>query len=86
MGAEILGTRADAPSKPLVLTDKEPYREELFRAVKERGWFDLLTFYNAPNVELLRAHYENLPAKLQRQSVDPRIPWLYNFKLDFRFK
>jgi len=46
----------------------------------------VVTFYNAPNVELLRAHYENLPAKLQRQSVDPRIPWLYNFKLDFRFK
>jgi transposase len=145
MGAEILGARADAPSKPLVLTDKEHYSEELFRAVKEQGWFDLLaalpaygqmtmallaqaaiyqlrqrlgppvaqwdsahlahnlfqglegdirvkqdtivvTFYNAPNVELLRAHYENLPAKLQRQSVDPRIPWLYNFKLDFRFK
>ena len=46
----------------------------------------VVTFYNAPNVELLRAHYENLPAKLQHQSVDPQIPWLYNFKLDFRFK
>jgi len=46
----------------------------------------VVTFYNAPNVELLRAHYENLPTKLQRQRVDPRIPWLYNFKLDFRFK
>jgi hypothetical protein len=45
-----------------------------------------VTFYNSPNVQLLRAHYENLPAKLQRQSVDPQIPWLYNFKLDFRFK
>jgi hypothetical protein len=37
----------------------------------------LVTFYNAPNVEQLREHYEHLP---------PHIPWLYNFKLDFRFK
>jgi hypothetical protein len=46
----------------------------------------LVTLYNAPNVELLRAHYENLPDKLRQQNVDPHIPWLYNFKLDFRFK
>ena len=46
----------------------------------------VVTYYNAPNVEVLRAHYENLPAKLQAQKIDPRIPWLYNFKLDFRFK
>ena len=46
----------------------------------------LVTFYNAPNAELLRVHYENLPEKLQRQGVNPHIPWLYNFKLNFRFK
>jgi hypothetical protein len=45
----------------------------------------LVTLYNAPNPELLRAHYENLPDKLRHESVDPHIPWLYNFKLDFRF-
>jgi hypothetical protein len=46
----------------------------------------LVTLYNAPNVELLRNHYENLPHKLRQQGVDPHIPWLYNFKLDFQFK
>jgi hypothetical protein len=46
----------------------------------------VVTYYNAPNVDLLRAHYENLPAKLQADRIDPHIPWLYNFKLDFRFK
>jgi hypothetical protein len=46
----------------------------------------VVTFYNAPNTELLRAHYQNLPDKLRQQGVDPHIPWLYNFELDFRFK
>ena len=45
----------------------------------------LVTFYNPPNVELLRANYQNLPARLAQGNIDPRIPWLYNFKLDFRF-
>ena len=46
----------------------------------------VVTFYNAPNPQRLRQHYEHLPAQLQRQGVDPRVPWLYDFKLDFRFK
>jgi hypothetical protein len=46
----------------------------------------VVTFYNAPNAELLRSHYENLPDKLRQQGIDPHIPWLYNFKLDFRFR
>ena len=45
----------------------------------------LVTFYNAPNTERLRPHFEHLPRILQEQNIDPRIPWLYNFKLDFRF-
>ena len=46
----------------------------------------LLTYYNAPNRHRLRAQYENLPAKLQAEGIDPAVPWLYGFKLDFRFK
>lgn len=46
----------------------------------------LVTYYNAPNAPLLQQHYQDLPAKLQAQNLDPRVPWLYNFKLDFRFK
>jgi hypothetical protein len=46
----------------------------------------LVTFYNAPNAERLRQHYQHLPAKLAKDNVDPRIPWLYDFKLDFRFR
>lgn len=46
----------------------------------------LVTYYNAPNAALLQDHYQGLPEKLQAQNIDPRVPWLYNFKLDFRFK
>jgi hypothetical protein len=46
----------------------------------------IVTLYNPPNASLLKTHYENLPEKLAREGVNPAIPWLYNFKLDFRFK
>jgi len=46
----------------------------------------VVTLYNPPNASLLQHHYEQLPEKLARQGVNPQIPWLYNFKIDFRFK
>lgn len=46
----------------------------------------IVTYYNAPNTDVLKKHYENLPEKLESEGVDPRIPWLYDFKLDFRFR
>jgi hypothetical protein len=44
----------------------------------------IVTYYNAP--ENLKAHYEGLPEKLIEENVEPTIPWLYNYQLDFRFK
>lgn len=46
----------------------------------------LVTYYNAPQSDQWKEHFENLPARLRKEGVDPRVPWLYNFKLDFRFK
>lgn len=46
----------------------------------------LVTYYNAPQAADWKHHFENLPQRLQDEGVDPRVPWLYNFKLDFRFK
>ncbi len=46
----------------------------------------IVTYYNAPNAKLLREHYENLPKRLEAEGIDPHLPWLYNFKLDFRFR
>ncbi len=46
----------------------------------------IVTYYNAPNAEQLRTHYEGLPDRLKKEGVSPEVPWLYNYKLDFRFR
>jgi hypothetical protein len=46
----------------------------------------LVTYYNAPNADGLRAHYQGLPDKLRANKIAPEIPWLYNYTLDFRFR
>ena len=46
----------------------------------------IVTFYNAPESKTLKKHYVNLPQKLEAEGIDPRVPWLYNFKVDFRFR
>jgi len=46
----------------------------------------LVTYYNAPNESQLREHYENLPHRLREENINPQVPWLYGFKLDFRFR
>jgi hypothetical protein len=45
----------------------------------------VVTYYNAPHPDLMKKHYENMPEKLCSEGIKPMIPWLYNFKLDFRF-
>lgn len=46
----------------------------------------IVTIYNAPPELNLPAHYTQLPQRLAREGVDPRMPWLYDLKLDFKFK
>jgi hypothetical protein len=46
----------------------------------------LITLYNVPSAEKLRPLYEGLPQKLSAEKINPCIPWLYGYKLDFRFK
>ena len=46
----------------------------------------VVTYYNAPNAAALRAHYAGLPGKRQAQGVNPAVPWLYGYKLDFCFR
>ena len=46
----------------------------------------IVTCYNAPKDLNLPEIYQNLPKKLMDEGIDPRIPWLFDFKLDFRFK
>ena len=46
----------------------------------------VVTYYNAPDANKLSEHYENLPAKLRAKRIDPRVPWLYGFQIDYRFR
>jgi hypothetical protein len=75
---------------PYETWDARHLASDIFRGldgdIRVRGETIVVTYYNAPNVEQLRKHYEGLPMKLQAEGVDPRIPWLYGFKLDFQFK
>ncbi len=54
--------------------------------VRVRGDTIVVTYYNAPDAERLRTHYEQLPDRLERERISPQIPWLYGLKLDFRFR
>lgn len=46
----------------------------------------IVTCYNVPDELCLQQHFQNLPNKLISQGINPRIPWLYDYKLDFKFK
>jgi hypothetical protein len=45
----------------------------------------VVTYYNAPNAQHLREFYQDLPAKLAAENIRPEVPWLFGYKLDFRF-
>lgn len=64
--------------------------ESVFRGIsgdlKVKDDTIVVTLYNLPEKLNLKEQYENLPKRLEREGVDPRVPWLYDFKIDFRFK
>ncbi len=68
----------------------ESMAERLFSSIdgdiRVRGDTILVTLYNAPSYSYFKEHYINMPKRLEAEGTDPRVPWLYNFKVDFRFK
>jgi Transposase DDE domain len=66
------------------LADK--YLRGLEGDIRVDGGTIVVTYYNAPNADHLQRSYAGLPARLSAEGIDPRIPWLYGFKLDFRFR
>lgn len=46
----------------------------------------IVTFYNVRESLNLKKHYENLPEKLLEEGINPTVPWLFNYKVDFQFK
>lgn len=87
--ALIYGLRQQLPQQQKAWT-AEHLANKLFMGidgdVRVRDDTIIVTLYNAPQDCGLRNRYENLPTKLQRQGIDPRVPWIYGFKVDFRFK
>ncbi|MGI6355956.1 MAG: transposase [Lentisphaerae bacterium] len=53
--------------------------------VRVEGDTIIVTYYNAPSDKEWRCQYENLPRQLEAEGVSAVVPWLYGFKLDFRF-
>jgi len=53
--------------------------------VRVKGDTIIVTFYGHPK-HLNPKNYVGLPGILSKEGIDPKIPWLYDFKLDFRFK
>lgn len=46
----------------------------------------MVTFYNFPEKLGLKEYYHNISDRLQEEGINSKIPWLYDFKLDYRFK
>jgi hypothetical protein len=46
----------------------------------------IVTYYRDHEKLNLKEQFENLPQILQAEGVNPKIPWLFDFKLNFRFK
>ena len=75
---------------PVAQWDAEHIARDFFKGlegdIRVKSDTIVVTYYNAPNSKTWRKCYENLPDKLTSEGVRPTIPWLYNFKLDFRFR
>jgi len=53
--------------------------------IRVKGDTIIVTFYGSSDY-IKKDEFINLPDKLMQKGIDPHIPWLYNYKLDFRFK
>jgi Transposase DDE domain len=54
--------------------------------IRVEGDTIIVTYYRDHEKLKLKQHFENLPHILESEGINPKIPWLFDFKLDFRFK
>ena len=54
--------------------------------LRVKGDTIIVTYYRDYRKLGIEKYYRNLNNRLQREGVNPKIPWLFDFKLDFRFK
>lgn len=46
----------------------------------------IVTYYKDHEILGLREKYSNISQQLENENICPKIPWLYNYELEFRFK
>lgn len=46
----------------------------------------IVTLYGVPEKLGLRKYYENLPQILESENINPKVPWLFDYTVDFRFR
>ena len=54
--------------------------------LRVKGDTIIVTYYRDYRKLGIEKYYRNLNNRLQSEGVNPKIPWLFDFKLDFRFK
>jgi hypothetical protein len=76
--------------EPVIQWDAKHLANDLLRGlegdVRVTSDTIVVTYYNAPHAEKLQSQYQNLPDRLRQENIDPRIPWLCDYQLDFRFR
>lgn len=54
--------------------------------IRVEGDTFIVTYYRYLERLNLKQNFENLPQILQHEGANSKIPWLFDLKLDFRFK
>jgi len=76
--------------EPFANWDAQHMADSFFRGldgdIRVKGDELIVTYYNAQALSKIKEELENVSAVLEREGIDPRIPWLYDYKLRFRFR
>jgi hypothetical protein len=54
--------------------------------IRVKGDTIVITYYKDHEILGLREKYHNISQQLENENISPKIPWLYDYKLEFRFK
>lgn len=54
--------------------------------IRVRGDSIIVTYYKDHEILGLREKYKNISRQLENENISPKIPWLFDYKLEFRFK
>jgi len=54
--------------------------------IKVKDDYIIVTFYRDHEYVNLKNQYNDISSRLEREGISPKIPWLCNYKLKFRFK